>query len=69
MSSKSADKKGDTNSELFFLHGGHTANISDFSWNPSDHLTIASVDDDNMLQIWQMESEIYLNAQNPQKAV
>jgi hypothetical protein len=22
--------------ELLFVHGGHTAKVSDFSWNPND---------------------------------
>ena len=49
--------------ELLFVHGGHTSKISDFSWNPNDYLTIASVAEDNILQIWQMENEIYVNSQ------
>ena len=42
--------------ELLFIHGGHTSQISDFSWNPSDPWVIASVSDDNIIQIWQMVS-------------
>ena len=46
--------------ELLFIHGGHTAKISDFSWNSSgaDSWTIASVAEDNILQIWQMVSDL-----------
>ena len=40
--------------ELLFIHGGHTAGVSDFSWNSTDHWVIASVADDNILQVWQM---------------
>lgn len=40
--------------ELLFLHGGHTAKVSDFSWNSNDELVIASVAEDNVLQVWQM---------------
>lgn len=40
--------------ELLFVHGGHTANVSEFSWNLTDDWVIASVAEDNILQIWQM---------------
>ncbi|KAF5810432.1 putative transcription factor WD40-like family [Helianthus annuus] len=42
-----------------FVHGGHTSKISDFSWNPCDDWVIASVAEDNILQIWQMAENIY----------
>ncbi|KAI6652681.1 histone-binding protein Caf1 isoform X2-like [Oopsacas minuta] len=45
--------------ELMFIHGGHTAKISDFSWNHNDPWTIASVSEDNILQVWQMAEYIY----------
>jgi len=45
--------------ELLFIHGGHTDKIADFSWNPNDDWVIASVADDNVLQIWQMAENIY----------
>lgn len=38
--------------ELLFIHGGHTSKISDFAWNPSDDWVIASVAEDNILQVW-----------------
>eukprot|EP01132_Coremiostelium_polycephalum_P003268 gene3268-4092_t len=47
--------------ELLFIHGGHTSKISDFSWNPHDRWSIASVAEDNILQIWQMAENIYNN--------
>ncbi|KAL9657486.1 hypothetical protein ABK040_016752 [Willaertia magna] len=49
--------------ELLFIHGGHTAKISDFSWNPNegDDWMIASVAEDNILQIWQPSDSIYLD--------
>ncbi len=37
-----------------FIHGGHTAKISDFSWNPNQPWVICSVSEDNILQVWQM---------------
>lgn len=40
--------------ELLFIHGGHTAKVSDFSWNAQDEWVVASVAEDNILQIWQM---------------
>lgn len=45
--------------ELLFIHGGHTAKVSDFSWNPNDPWIVASVAEDNVLQIWQMAENIY----------
>ena len=39
--------------EMLFIHGGHTSKISDFSWNQNDDWVIASVAEDNILQIWQ----------------
>ncbi|KAH8265480.1 hypothetical protein KR038_009011, partial [Drosophila bunnanda] len=45
--------------ELLFIHGGHTAKVSDFSWNANEPWIIASVAEDNVLQIWQMTKCIY----------
>jgi WD40 repeat protein len=45
--------------ELLFLHGGHTSKVSDFSWNTKDEWTIASVSEDNVLQVWNIAEEIY----------
>ncbi|KAJ4783998.1 Histone-binding protein MSI1 [Rhynchospora pubera] len=45
--------------ELLFGHGGHTAKISEFSWNPNEKWVIASVAEDNILHIWQMAKSIY----------
>jgi histone-binding protein RBBP4 len=38
--------------EMLFMHGGHTARISDLSWNPNERNMIASVDESNILQVW-----------------
>ena len=38
--------------ELLFIHGGHTSKVSDFGWNPNEPWIIASVADDNVLQVW-----------------
>jgi histone-binding protein RBBP4 len=45
--------------ELLFVHGGHTSKVSDFSWNANDQWTIASVSEDNVLQVWNIAEEIY----------
>ncbi|EIE27378.1 nucleosome remodeling factor [Coccomyxa subellipsoidea C-169] len=45
--------------ELLFIHGGHTSKVSDFAWNPSDDWVVASVAEDNILQVWQMAENIY----------
>jgi len=45
--------------ELLFIHGGHTAKISDFSWNPNHPWVICSVSEDNIMQVWQMAENIY----------
>jgi len=45
--------------ELLFVHGGHTSKISDFAWNVAAEWMVASVAEDNILQVWQMAEEIY----------
>ncbi|KAI8062190.1 WD-40 repeat-containing protein [Gongronella butleri] len=45
--------------ELLFMHGGHTNKISDFNWHPGQRWTIASAAEDNVVQVWQMASNIY----------
>ena len=45
--------------ELLFVHGGHTSKISDFAWSPSSEFMLASVAEDNILQLWQPAEEIY----------
>jgi len=45
--------------ELLFIHGGHTNKISDFSWNEEEPWMIASVAEDNILQVWQPAEGIY----------
>ena len=34
-----------------FIHGGHTAKISDFSWNPNEPWVVCSVSEDNIMQV------------------
>jgi len=40
--------------ELLFIHGGHTSKVTEISWNPNQELVMASVADDNILQVWQL---------------
>lgn len=54
--------------ELLFLHGGHTSKVSDFSWNQNDEWTIASVSEDNVLQVWNMAEEIYAEEEDEMSA-
>jgi histone-binding protein RBBP4 len=48
-------------SELIFTHGGHTAKINDMSWNKNDELLCASVAENNIIHLWEMNNEIYYN--------
>jgi len=50
--------------ELLFIHGGHTSKISDFSWNPNENWVLASVAEDNILQVWQMAENIHNEESN-----
>uniref|UniRef100_A0A2K6UFV1 Histone-binding protein RBBP4-like N-terminal domain-containing protein n=1 Tax=Saimiri boliviensis boliviensis TaxID=39432 RepID=A0A2K6UFV1_SAIBB len=50
---------------LLFIHGGHTAKISDFSWNPNEPWVICSVSEDSIMQVWQMAENIY-NDEDPE---
>ncbi|KAJ1674241.1 Histone-binding protein rbbp4, partial [Spiromyces aspiralis] len=45
--------------ELLFVHGGHTSKVSDLSWNCNEPWALCSAADDNIIQIWQMASNIY----------
>ncbi len=51
QSSQSEEDAQDGPPELLFIHGGHTSKISDFSWNPNDDWVVASVAEDNILQV------------------
>ncbi len=60
--SQTAQEAEDGPPELLFIHGGHTSKISDFAWNTNDDWVVASVAEDNILQIWQMAENIYDDA-------
>ena len=55
------DDNEDAPSEMIFEHGGHTNKINDFDWNPNEDMLIASVDDDNCLQMWEMNIRSIMN--------
>lgn len=38
--------------EMLFKHGGHTDQISDFSWNSNEPWVMCSASDDNIIQCW-----------------
>jgi len=57
----SDEDKQDGPSEMLFMHGGHTSKITDMSWNPNERIMIASVAEDNILQVWQIAREIYFD--------
>lgn len=43
----SAEDAEDGPPEMLFIHGGHRANIPDFSWSPNEPFLMASVEEDN----------------------
>ncbi|XP_049851795.1 histone-binding protein RBBP4-like [Schistocerca gregaria] len=53
------DSQEDGPPELLFIHGGHTSEVSDFAWNYNEDWVIASVDANNILQIWQIAESIH----------
>lgn len=61
---QSPDDAEDGPPELLFIHGGHTSKVSDFSWNTNDDWVMASVAEDNILQVWQMASNVYEEEEN-----
>eukprot|EP01104_Vermistella_antarctica_P008884 TRINITY_DN2264_c0_g2_i1.p1 TRINITY_DN2264_c0_g2~~TRINITY_DN2264_c0_g2_i1.p1 ORF type:complete len:437 (+),score=88.88 TRINITY_DN2264_c0_g2_i1:36-1313(+) len=58
---QSEDDAEDGPAELLFIHGGHTSKVSDMSWNKNEPWVMASVAEDNILQIWQMAENIYVD--------
>jgi WD40 repeat protein len=55
--------------ELLFVHGGHTSSISDISWHPTDKWVVASVSDDNVVQVWKINPAIAQNRTSAQAPV
>ncbi|KAK2108829.1 Histone-binding protein rbbp4 [Saguinus oedipus] len=65
---QSPEDAEDVPPKLLFVHDGHTAKISDFSWNPSEPWVICSVSEDNIIQVWQMAENIY-NDEDPEESM
>ena len=51
---KSNRENAEGPAELLFIHGGHTNNIMEMSWNQNEEYLLASVSFDNDIQIWQI---------------
>ncbi|KAM9384225.1 histone-binding protein RBBP4 [Pholidichthys leucotaenia] len=56
---QSPEDAADGPPELLFIHGGHRAKISDFSWNHNEPWVICSISEDKLLQVWHMAENIY----------
>ena len=56
---QSAEDAEDGPPELLFVHGGHTDKISDFHWNQYDPWVIASVADNNIIQVCAFFTHFY----------
>ncbi|KAI9676418.1 MAG: Histone acetyltransferase type B subunit 2 [Caeruleum heppii] len=52
------DDQEDGPPELMFMHGGHTNNMSDFSWNLNDPWVVCSAAEDNLIQVWRVADAI-----------
>lgn len=59
---QTAEDAEDGPPELLFIHSGHTARVNDISWNPNagSEWILASVAEDNIVQVWQMAEGIYM---------
>ncbi|KAI5962286.1 HAT2 [Candida pseudojiufengensis] len=44
--------------ELFMMHAGHTAGVTDLSWCPFKEWTIGSVADDNIVHLWEINKSL-----------
>lgn len=56
---QSQDDAEDASPELYFMHGGHTAPVSAFAYNPEMEWCLGSVSEDNIAQIWGVSDKIY----------
>ena len=57
--SQSKEDSEDGPAELQFVHAGHTAGVNDVSWREDSEYMLCSTSEENIIQIWQMASEIY----------
>ncbi|CBK23593.2 uncharacterized protein [Blastocystis hominis] len=56
---QTAEEAEDGPAELLFIHGGHTSKVNDLAWNPNRDWALASVADDNILQVWEMADSVH----------
>ena len=54
-----SEEAADGPPELLFIHSGHTGRVNDFAWNANEEWMIASVADDNILQVWKMGENVW----------
>ena len=47
-----------------FLHGGHTAEIPDFTWRSNEPRVLCSVSEDNVIRVWQVVENVN-NGEDP----
>ena len=47
--------------ELFMIHAGHTAGVTDLSWCPFKEWTIGSVAEDNIVHLWEVSKGLLVN--------
>ncbi|KAJ2557625.1 Histone acetyltransferase type B subunit 2, partial [Coemansia sp. RSA 1836] len=59
---QTAEDAEDGPPELMFIHGGHTCKVSDLGWNLNEDWTLCTSAEDNIIQVWQMASNIYAPA-------
>ncbi|KAJ2836361.1 Histone acetyltransferase type B subunit 2 [Coemansia sp. 'formosensis'] len=59
---QTAEDAEDGPPELMFIHGGHTSKVSDLGWNLNEDWTLCTSAEDNIVQVWQMASNIYAPA-------
>lgn len=48
---QSPEEADDGPPELLFVHAGQAAKLNDFAWNTNDGWVVASVSDENTLQV------------------
>lgn len=58
IGSQDQDEEDEDPPELLFVHGGHTSNITAFEWHPTLPWVIASVAEDNIVQVWKPAQNI-----------
>ncbi|KAF1813697.1 WD40 repeat-like protein [Eremomyces bilateralis CBS 781.70] len=61
---QTAEEAEDGAPELFFMHGGFTNRVADFSWNKNDPWLLAACAEDNQLQIFRPSKFVMHDAEN-----